>query len=355
MVFGFGSNKHTVVDIGSSAIKAAVISGNKSNIHISSVNCRRLPSGIINEGKIDDNSIVATELKELLEKMDIKPKKVITTIPTAHLLTRNFEMPHLKGNELTEAIKWELDDVLSNSVEETTFDYMITNKEEDSINVLVIAAQNEIIRQYKAPFKELGIKANVINIKPMALTSLLNYQEKLEEPAAIVDFGHQGTRIILCDKDHIFLTRTVDTGGYDFTKNIMDSQQYDYQEAEEHKWNNGIIKSPEDQPMDEDVSLLGVGDDLEGIAKEIIDEISRSIEFYSIKNRGENIENLYITGGSSLLDGLDELIEEETGLKGERIDPFLNVTIDSMIEKNNKEFYSIVVGLGISEVMHNES
>ena len=355
MMFGFGSNKHTVIDIGSCAIKAAVVSGSFSNIQVEAANFRKLPPGIIKEGKINDNSIVATELKELLNEMNLKPKKVVTTIPTAHLITRNFEMPKLDEKELIEALKWELDDVLPTSVEETTFDYMITAENEDSINVLVIAANDEIIRQYKAPFKELGIKADVINIQPMAMISLLDYQGKLDEPAAIVDFGHQGTRIILCNKEHIFLTRTLDTGGYDFTKNIMDSQQYDYQEAEEHKWNNGIIKSPEDQPMDEDVSLLGVGDDLEGIAKEIIDEISRSIEFYSIKNRGENIENIYITGGSSLLDGLDELIEEETGLKGERIDPFLNVTIDSMIEKNNKEFYSIVVGLGISEVMHNES
>ena len=91
------------------------------------------------------------------------------------------------------------------------------------------------------------------------------------------------------------------------------------------------------------------------IAKEITDEISRSIEFYSIKNRGDSIQNLYLTGGSSQLKGLDELIEEEIDLKSEMIDPFSDVTFDPAIEKNNKEFYAVVVGLGVSEVMHNES
>src|SRR6056297_1864596 len=144
---------------------------------------------------------------------------------------------------------------------------MITGYNNDSINVLVIAANDEILRQYKAPFKELGIETKVINIQPMALISLLNHQKKLEEGSAVIDFGHQGTRIILCNKEQIFLTRTIDTGGYDFTKNIMDSQQYEYQEAEEFKWDNGLIKLVEDNPLDEDISLIGAGNDLEGIAK----------------------------------------------------------------------------------------
>ena len=355
MVFGLGSNKHTVIDIGSCAIKAAVVSGSTSNIQVEAASFRKLPPGIIKDGKINDNSIVATELKELLNSMNLKPKKVVTTIPTAHLITRNFEMPKLDEKELIEALKWELDDVLPTSVEETTFDYMITSENEDSVNVLVIAANDEIIRQYKAPFKELGIKAEVINIQPMAVISLLTYQGNLDEPTAIVDFGHQGTRIVLCNKEHIFLTRTLDTGGYDFTKNIMDSQQFEYQEAEEYKWDNGLMKLVEDNPLDEDISLIGTGNDLEGIAKEITDEISRSIEFYSIKNRGKSIQNFYLTGGSSQLKGLHELLEDEIDLKSEKIDPFLDVTFDPTIEKENKSFYAIVVGLGVSEVMHNES
>ena len=354
MVFGFGSNKHTLIDIGSCALKVAVISGSSGNIQVDAAGFRKLPPGIIEDGKINDNSIVATELKELLDEIDIKPKKVITTIPTANLITRNFDMPNLDKKELKEALKWELDDVLSTSVEKTTFDYIITNKNEDSINVLVIAANNEIIRQYKAPFKELGIKADVINIQPMALISLLNHQKKLEEASAVIDFGHQGTRIILCNKEQIFLTRTIDTGGYDFTKNIMDSQQYEYQEAEEFKLEKGLVEPVEEKPIDEDVSLLGAGQDFEGIASEIIEEISRSIEFYSIKNRGENIENIYITGGSSLLDGLEDLIEDETNLKPEKIDPFIDITFDPAIKNGHKEFYAIVIGLGVSEVMHNE-
>ena len=355
MNFSFGKSKYTTIDIGSSFIKAAVISGNYNNIQVELANYRKLPSGIIKDGKITDNSLVATELKGLLDEMDLKPKKIVTTIPTAHLITRNFEIPKLDEKELREALKWELDDVLTNSVEETTFDYMITSENKDSINVLVIAANDEIIRQYKSPFKELGIKAEVINIQPMALISLLNYQEKLKEPSAVIDFGHQGTRIILCNQDYIFLTRTLDTGGYDFTKNIMDSQQLDYQEAEKFKWENGLVEPIEDQPLDEDISLLGADKDFEGIASEIIDEITRSIEFYSIKNRGKNIENLYITGGNSLLKGIDELMEKETNLKPKKIDPFVDITFASGIKDSHKNFYAIVIGLGVSEVIHNES
>ncbi|MFW6025240.1 MAG: type IV pilus assembly protein PilM [Candidatus Woesearchaeota archaeon] len=355
MFLSFGKKKYVVVDIGSCAIKGAVLKKNKDGLELKAANYRKLPPGIIEDGKIKDKSIVATEIKELFSEMNINPKNVITTIPSNHLVTRNFELPNLPKKELEEALKWELDDVLTYSAEETTFDYIITEKREDKINVLLIAAQDKVIEQYKSVFSENNIKTDVINTQAMALISLLKFQDKLNKATAIVDLGHQGSRVVLCNEKDLFLTRNIDSGGYDFTKNIMDNQNFEYKEAEEYKWENGIEVKNEVGNLEEDISLLGIGNDLVNISKEIAEEVSRSLEFYSIKNRGENIENLYITGGTSLLKGMEKLIEKETSLKTKRIDPFEKIEVNINFDNNYKELFNVVMGLAVSEVMHDES
>ena len=354
MNFSFGKNKYTVVDIGSCVIKAAQLVSSKNGLRLKKANYKQLPPGIIEEGNIKDKSIIASELKELFNKMNINPNNVITTIPSDHLITRNFEMPNLDKKELEEALKWELDDVLPYSADETTFDYIITGENEDSLEVLLIAAKDKIIKQYKEPFFANNIKINVINTQPLALISLLNYQNNLDKPTAIVDLGHQGSRVIVCNQNDLFLTRTIDSGGYNFTKNFMDTEQKDYKEAEQYKWEYGIEVQTNNNNIEEDISLLGVGNDLANISKEIVEEISRSLEFYSIKNRGENIEQLFITGGSSLLKGIENMIEEETGLVPVNIDPFLNIESNIQYEEYYKNLFTIVIGLAVSEVIHNE-
>lgn len=355
MRFSLGRKKYTAVDIGSSKIKVVIMQGNGSGLEIIDADYINLPPEIIEDGKIDDKSIVSNKLKEIFAEMDHNPKNILTTIPSTHLITRNIELPDLEKKELEEALKWELDDVLPYSADETTFDYIITGREEETVNILLIAAKNETVDQYKEPFIDLGIEPDVINIQPMALISLLSYQNKLEVPAAIIDFGHQGTRVILADKDNLYLTRTIDRGGYDFTQNIMDTHQLDYKKAEEYKWNNGIENEKDLDSVEEDVSLLGIGNDLINIASEISEEISRSLEFYSIKNRGENIENIYVTGGGSLLKGIITMIKDETGLEPEKISPFLEFDFKSGLDHDLSNLFTVAVGLGISEVLHNES
>ena len=110
----------------------------------------------------------------------------------------------------------------------------------------------------------------------------------------------------------------------------MNSNQLDYKNAEKYKKNNGINDINED--IDEDLSLLGISNELVNIAKEIVEEINRSIEFYSIKNRGESIKNLYITGGTSLLKGIKKMISEETDLEPEFIKPFAGMEMSDKLK-----------------------
>ena len=358
MIFSLGSKKYTIVDIGASAVKVIVMKNNNKNVELLSADYSSLPPGIIKDDEIYDKSIVVNRMEEIFEKISHTPKNIITCIPSNHLITRNIELPALEDEELNEAIKWELDDVLPYSANKTTFDYIVTDRNDDSINVLSVAVKDKMIEQFKEPFLDLGLNPEVINVQPMALISLLNFQNKLTSPSSIIDIGHQGTRVILADNNNLHLTRTIDRGGEDFTNNIMEKHQYEYKKAEEYKCKNGIENELDNSnPLDsveDDLSLLGIGNDQLNIAKEISQEISRSLEFYSIKNRGESIKNVYLTGGSAYLKGLIDVISEEIGQTPILLDPLEGFENKSTIPENKSHIYTIALGLGASEVLHHE-
>ena len=355
MLFNLGNKKYTCVDIGSYAIKVAIIQNKNNQLHLLDADYTHLPPDTIQDGKIIDHTIVGNKLKSLFSNLKHKPKNIITTVSSGNIITRNIELPLMEGDELEEAIRWELDDVLPFSSEETIFDYLVTDTDEEKMNLLIIAVKEEIINNFMLPFEKIDLKPRVINAQSMALLSLLEYQSNLDKASAVIDIGHEGTRVVLGGRNHIELSRNIETAGFDFTASIMELQNLDYREAEKHKISNGISIEKESDGLDPtETSFLNFGNDMLNTAREIAGEISRSLEFYSIKNRGESIDQVYLTGGSIFLEGLIEVIDEEIDPTPVLLNPLKDFENSSIISKDESHLYTIALGLVASEVLYNE-
>ncbi len=358
----FGNRQFTTVDIGSYSIKAVKMMRKKNKLNIIDTAIIELPPETLKNGEIVDISIVGSELKTLFEKMRYHPQNIITTIANNNLLIRNLEVPVMSEDELFEAIKWEADDQLPFPVEQAKFDYIVINRDEEKVKVLLVAVKKEIIENFIAPFTKIGLKPRVLNVQPMALLSLLEYQGKLNEPAAVLNIGNSATQVTIGSKDNIHLSRTIDTGGKDFTATIREGLGLNYQEAEDYKREKGI-KYVQDRELDSDepdldslqiaATNISAGEGLNSLAGSLADEISRSLDFFSMKNRGEKVQNIYITGGGSKLEGIKDIISEEINREIFDLDTFKDIEIPET-GLPEKEMFSVAVGLGISEVLANE-
>lgn len=100
-------------------------------------------------------------------------------------------------------------------------------------------------------------------------------------------------------------------------------------------------------------AALGSDDRLKTLAGTLTGEITRSFNYFSIKKRKEDIDKIFITGGGSRLKGLKEFMEKELGRDIYRIDTFKNIAYP--IDDEIKDDFAVAIGLGISEVMADES
>ncbi len=355
---------YTCVDIGSYAIKIAQIkkTGEKEFKILDTV-MQSLPHETVVDGIIKDESLMASEIKSMFNMLKKKAHYIITSVPSNELLIRNIEMPKMEKKEVRETLKWEADEQLPYPVENAAIDYLKINENEEVVEYLVSAVKRNIVNNYLSPFERNNFQVDVVNIQPMALISILEYQKELEGNVAIIDIGTTASQVIIANDKNIILSRTIDTGGQNFTKVLMDIDRIEFNNAEEKKIKYGLEAENADQ-INKSVDSLqlesAIGEEkrLDTLAESLASEITRSFNYFNIKKRGEEISKIFITGGGAKLKGLKEFISKELGREIEEFDTFKNTSYknknEDYCEKFNNEF-AVAVGLGISEVMADES
>ncbi len=360
------NNKFTTIDIGTNAIKLARFKKSRNSLTLLNTAYQKLPYDTIRDGMIVDIPIVAKYLKNLLSGLDFKPRKIVTTIPSNHIITRNVEFPIMSDDELEQAMKWEAEEYLPFSIEEARLDYLLIDQDEETLKILLVAVKEDILEKIEATFKRIGLKPKVLNIQPMALLSLLKFQDAIgdDETVAIIDLGASSTQVVVGDKKNIYLSRSIDIGGQSFTSLLMENMQLDFIKAEEHKFENGLednddMYSEGDTFSEMDISLsevaVSVGEDglLGSLVEELTEEISRSLEYYSMKYRGKVVDKIYITGGGSRLQGIKELISGHLDRELLLLNPLYNLNIENA-RNDLLEELAVVIGLGVSEVLTDE-
>jgi len=235
---------------------------------------------------------------------------------------------------------------------------------EETVKYLISAVKKNIIDNFLAPFERNNLKVSVVNTQPMALVSLLDYQNQADQIIAIIDVGFSATQITIANKNDIFLSRTIDTGGNQFTTTLMEIQGNEYQAAEERKLEEGLqadkTEKENQQELLDSIQLdmtLGEDNRLNELASTLSAELTRSFDYFAMKNRGEEIAEVFITGGGSRLKGLKDLLAEDLNREIYEIDPFKNTNYSSSKEhycEECKNEFAVAIGLGVSEVMADE-
>ena len=361
----FGKNRYTAVDIGSKNISVADIKiEGHGRMNVKKLAKKDIPAQTVVNGIIKDTAIVANRLQEIFAEVGIKPGKILATVSNDSLIVRNVSLPKMSEKELSKVIRWEVEDYIPFSAEYARLDYKILHSSDEDMEILLIAVKEDVISSFEEPFNIMNLDIDVINIQPMSLLSILQYQGKLDQPAAVLEIGAAGSRIVIGDKDNVYLSRSFTTGGEEFTESLIETMGLDYDNAEIRKKENGLKSEMGDEEPEEDVEPIDIEDlgsstGSSGImiplAYNIADELNRSLDFFARKKVEHGVDKIYITGGGSKLKGLKSLLESEIDQEIERMNPFNNFLFDFEVDKEVAPYFSVVLGLAASEVLDDES
>ncbi|MFN3739126.1 MAG: cell division protein FtsA [Thermodesulfovibrionales bacterium] len=184
------------------------------------------------------------------------------------------------------------------------------------VKVQIITALINPLENLSACCEQAGLRIKEFIFKPIALQKAILKDEEIEEGVLLVDIGGGTTDISVFKDRRLLFTKTITVGGNHITNDLAIGLKIPVQEAErlKIKYGSAVLRNSSDEI--EIDSLRNRRTISLGIIEEII--YARSEELISlIKDSIKGLPGLcgvVITGGSSVLNGLDNLIESLLGM-----------------------------------------
>ncbi len=342
----FGSKETVALDIGSSSIKLVQMSMGKQGWQIQRIGMKELPPDAIVDGSIIDSLTVINTIKEILKEENIKTKYTVSALTGHYVIIKKVTFPAATEDELAESIQWEAEQYIPFPVTEVNLDFQILGVDSEGrgqMDVMLVAVKKDVISDYTSVLTEAGLTPVVVDVDAFALENMMeiNYPVVSGEMIAVVNIGASITSLTVIVDGVTTFTRSIPMGGNQFTEEIQRELGVSFHEAESIKV--GAKSSDKSAEIASAIDL---------VSNNLIMDVKRSLDFFLAGGHDLNVNKIYVSGGGSLIEGLNELMQEKTSIPVEPIDPFKNVdlAVKGMSGDEIKKlstFFGVGVGLGI--------
>ena len=250
-------------------------------------------------------------LKKIIEKLKLDNKGINIAIAGQGTLIRHIDMPQMSLTDLKKSFEIEADKYFPFSNDQIFTDCFILSPKgkENMMSVLVAAAKKEIINHRLSLFSSVGLQPQLISMNAVALANAFNTFARLDllkrnipkdqaplQATAVLDMGESICTLIILKGDLLWFTRDIFIGGRDLTKRISNTLDIGIPEAEKIKCQQGEKSS-------------AIASACESILMNLISEIRLSFDYF-VEENNMQISKLYLTGGSSLFEGVTDFFRK---------------------------------------------
>lgn len=361
-----GKSRRVVgLKIGASQIAAAVVAETDAGHELVQLARRPLTAGIVVDGEVRDADALSTALKAFFDEEKLPKNDVRIGLASNRIGVRTFEIVGVDDEErFDNAVRFKAHEVLPVAVHESVLDYRVLEERtseagEPSRRVLLVVAPRDQVEPFVEVAGRAGIKLAGIDLEALGL--LRTFVEPKPFAARAVDdtatvvvaIGHESSTLLVAGGGVCEFTRVFDWGGSALEEAIVTSLEVHPAEAAT------ILRH---------LSLSGPGRQLEaldeaGRAKALdavrlrltpfARELVSSLQFYQSQNESLGIGGIVITGGTSHLEGLGDVLHQMIGVNvsvgdplarlvtARDFDPAIEATIGSM---------AVPIGLAIDDI-----
>ncbi|MBI3272772.1 MAG: pilus assembly protein PilM [Planctomycetes bacterium] len=312
-------------------IKAVELTESRDQVELSALDVIEVPG----PGHLRD------ALRELVGRGGFHTRRTVTAVSGRAVIVRYITMPTMTDEELRNAVRYEAGKYIPFEVEDVILDCQRLDEEgiaapavaspgsgmgstaatkTDEMRVLLVAVKRSFIDDHVALLEEIGLVPSIVDVDSFALGNAFELQNVLrpgshpvDRTVALVDIGSYKTNINILVGLASYFTREIYVAGSDFTEAIGKRLTIDPSQAEAVKRNPG--------PRTEEVreTVASVLDDL-------CHEIFLSFDYFKTQFDRE-VDEIYLSGGGSLLLGLDETFQRTFGKQPVRWDPTEALTV----------------------------
>lgn len=328
--FSLGSQPMPIgLDIGTDHVRAAQLKPSGAGYALTAYGLVDIPMGAVVEGEIVDVEAVGSAIKELWRRSGFKGKDVTIGVSNQKVVVRLIDLPYMERAELQGAIQYQAQDYIPIPIEDAILDFQIigdymTPADEHMMEVLLVAAQRDMIGSAVSAVEAAGLKLSAIDVTSFAIVrALLGSGESVlpgedEQPGEAVGVIHMSsglTNIAVVERNVPRFTRVSSIAGNQFTQAIANVLNLTFDEAESLKIRAGL-PDIEGGQVPQDPSVQAAQDALEREVNKFIAEVRRSLDYYLTQaSQIRTIRKIYMTGSGAQLNHMANYLAK--GLQAE--------------------------------------
>lgn len=373
-------NQALGVDIGTQSIKIASVrmAGAPS---VTALGRASTPSGTCDHTGIFDPKTLGAALRALIAETGVGVKDVVFCLNgQSSVVVRNLEVPKMSDSELRDHMAWEIQRNIPFAESTVVSDYrVIPNPSLDAtqnMEVVMAVSPQSAVETVVELIRGAGCKPAAIDVEPLGLGRVLlscHSSDLATKNICLVHVGHSVTGINMYRQGILAFPRTIPLGSSLWTKAISDTLGVGWEEAETLKQRahiagaagamgatmqayNPFAPSPVEGSSAEEGAgpVPAQGDDraLKAMLpqlEEFVAEIRRSIDYY--QSRGGEVQEIALSGGGSILSGLDDYVGRSLGLPVSRVNPLQGITVEApgaeTLDAGQASQYATAIGMGL--------
>lgn len=314
------------IDIGSHAIKLVRVALTGSSYQLLDLALLPIPPDTVVDGVIGDLPAVQGMLRRLITLQNITDKEVALALSGHSVIVKKVQMVRMSEEELANAMPYEAEQHIPFDVYDVNTDFQILSATDANPNrsgqmeVLLAAAKKGHVDELSQVARGANLSPAVIDVDMLALINSfeLNYPDEMH--GHVISLVHLGASMmtVLIVKDSLStFQRDIALGGNQYTAALQKALGLSREDAEAVK----LGGRPSNQAQADVLTVL------RRVTDEVVAEIQRSFEFYLASAGDEPIERLYLSGGSSRIKGLSQVLASRLKLSVELLNPFRRIDI----------------------------
>jgi len=314
----FGKKSIVGLDIGLSAVKIAQLEEKGNGYTLVKFAMVPLPEGAVIEDEIQKPEDIVQAIVQAAGEIGANPLTCCMGVSGPNTVARKLQLAGGSEEEIEDQVLWEAEQYLPFDIEESTVDYHLVGENEGGgVDVIVAAAKNDVITNFKEMVEEAGGKVVVADLGILAVTNMFEFVmgDKVMDPEQgylLLDMGAQKTFFTIYKGGKIMFTKEVNVGGVMITEEIQRQMGVNYYEAEDLK-----ITGDENGNLPEEILEI-----IDEVVETFFSEIKKAIDFYISSTSDESLVACVATGGSALIPGILEGLEALLGVDVSVLNPF---------------------------------
>src|SRR5437763_2067569 len=311
------------VDIASTSLKLVELSeAGKGTYRLERYVIEPLPKDVVTDGNIANLDQVSDALKRAWKRLGSRNRNIAMALPAAMVITKRIIVPAgQKDEELELTVEAEANQYIPFALDEVNLDFQIlgpASTNADEVEILIAASRKEKVEDRVAAAEAAGLKPRIVDVESYATQETFQLigpslpANGRDQNIALVDIGSHVSHFYVLRNNQFLFSRDQAFGGNQLTQDIQRAFNLSAEEAESAKKNQGL---PEN--YDSDV--------LQPFMETLALEITRALQFFFTSTSYNQVDQIVLAGGCSLLPGLDELVSKRAGVGTMVANPFANM------------------------------